>query len=140
MPVPPDLLALYQSAHYHALTPGGTVARTVRVGERHRDWLESLDAHSATFVTAWNPMGETLADDVNEAAQRRLAQWLHAHGLHWTPARGDAADGSFRERGACVFDASHDEVESMLVDFAQNAVVRVERMSPARLHWHPTLR
>jgi hypothetical protein len=73
--------------------------------------------------------------------QERLARAIRAAGLAALPASGEDPRGLWEpEPGFCVFDATPEQVDAWLVEFRQNAVVRIEQEQPCRLVWHPAIR
>lgn len=136
-----ETVEAYAATDYYAHDVGKVKARIGDRPEQHRGWLESRGARTATILTAWNPFGETTAADRNDRAQRRLLAAIAAAGLDWVPASGEDPRGHWApEPGFCVFDAPPTLVDDWLVDFRQNAAVRIAADEDTRLVWHPAIR
>ncbi len=84
-------------------------------------WPEGL-ATPLTVVTAWNPGGVLLADDVNAARHRILSRELATRGLQWWPAIGRAPDHGHAEAGAAVTGLSEEEARALGRRHGQSAV------------------
>ncbi|MDO4904221.1 MAG: DUF3293 domain-containing protein [Lautropia sp.] len=107
----------------------------------HRTWLAKHRARSASILTAWNPFGRELSAADNDARQRQLQAAIEASGLPWLPARGEDPSGSWQpEPGFCVFDTPPVLLDRWLVDFEQNAAVRLALGEGCQLVWHPEIR
>lgn len=96
--------------------------------------LTRLGAGGGTFVTAWNPRSEPTADTANAAAAGRLTAEIQARGLRALPHLGVGDDAGWAaEAGWFVLDLDEPAARALAEAYGQNAVVRIERGSPARL-------
>lgn len=134
-----ETVAMYRDTLYRTSSDRAP-AVTVRIDaptDATDAWLEQLGAHSATFVTACNPFGELAAGDVNRDANAEFESDLKGLGLRYVPAQADAASGDWSEAGFCVFDVSEEQLTQWLIEWRQNAVVRVVAGESPELIWHP---
>lgn len=133
-------VTMYRDTLYRAPASSIAPAITVRIDDPPENtdaWLAHANARSAVFVTACNPFGELAAADVNRDANAEFESDLKVLGLRYVAAHGDAASGDWSEAGFCVFDASDEQVTQWLIDWRQNAVVRVALGESPELVWHP---
>ena len=134
-------IAAYESTHYFAHESAPILLRIGDPASSHRAWLEKTGAHSATILTAWNPLGEEKTRAENDHAQAGLLDAIRAAELRWLPASGEDPVGAWQpEPGFCVFDVPDDVLDEWLVRFRQNAAVQATREDACRLVWHPALR
>jgi hypothetical protein len=88
--------------------------------------LQSRQAETAVIVTVWNPFSTPLADEVNRLRNVALEHHLADNGLPCLPAEGRDPTGQWAaEHSFLAFDPSPGQVETLLVDFQQHAVVVV---------------
>jgi hypothetical protein len=101
--------------------------------------LTRLDARSGSFVTAWNPCSEITPPATNAAAAAKLCAEILARGWRALPHLGVGDDPAWApEEGWFVLDLDEAAAKSLAETHGQNAIVRVERGSPATLietHW-----
>jgi hypothetical protein len=134
-------VAAYESTHYFAHDDPRVLLRIGDQADAHRAWLQKMNAHSATILTAWNPMGQELPAAENDRAQSELLAAIRARNLRWLPASGEDPTGQWQpEPGFCVFDVPDELLDEWLVAFRQNAAVQVAGQQACRLVWHPSLR
>ena len=96
--------------------------------------LARLGAASGTFVTAWNPASRALLPPENAARAARLTEEIAARGWRALPHRGVGDDPAWpAEEGWFVLDLDEPTARSLATAYGQNAVVRIERGSLARL-------
>jgi hypothetical protein len=120
---------LVEEGRFHVGDDPETVAR----------WLSHADVSSATLLTACNPEGRLASKEDNQAAMEQLQDSLGVAGLRFVPAVAEGPEDSWTERGCCVFDASMEQVEQLLLRFRQRAAVRAERGKPVWAIWNPEL-
>jgi hypothetical protein len=134
-------ISAYRSTHYfaHDATPV-----LLRIGDPpgvHQAWLETMGALTATILTAWNPLGEEKSKEENDQAQGELLAAIRERELRYLPASGEDPAAIWQpEPGFCVFNLPDDVLDDWLVQFQQNAAVRITRDEPCRLVWHPSIR
>jgi hypothetical protein len=134
---PGDLVAAYRAAGYEVF---GEHPALLRVGEApgaHDQWLDAVGHARAAVITAANPFSRPTPAAANRFANRRLSARLAEGGLEFVPARGRDAAGRWSEEGFCVFGASDGQILRWLVEFRQNAAVRLVRGRGPELLWHP---
>ncbi|MBY0227781.1 MAG: DUF3293 domain-containing protein [Gemmataceae bacterium] len=92
-----------------------------------------IDADSWAFLTACNPMSETLPDEENAARTEALRRDLAAYRV----VDGEAAspDGTWREASFLVLEITLDDARALAVKHRQAAFLFGERGQPARLVW-----
>ena len=99
---------------------------TVRVEPRPRGTTAGLfpvpDGDGIHVITAWNPWGRTVPDDLNERAQRLLLAEVRRRGLTSWPAVGGDAGGTHQEESVAVLGLGDDEARSLGRRFGQDAV------------------
>jgi hypothetical protein len=89
---------------------------------------------SATFVTAWNPLGRRAPRAVNRRALARLRACLHRHALAFAEGEGKGDDGAWpAEAHLLVFGLRRTMAAALGRRLRQNAVVFVRRGRPAEL-------
>lgn len=137
----PGTVSAYETTRYFAQASEPVLLRIGAEPQRLREWLEKMNAQSATIMTAWNPLGEESPAAENDRAQAQLLSSVRAHHLRWLPATGEDPAGVWKpEPGFCVFDLPEDVLDQWLVIFRQNAAVQVARDSRCHLIWHPSFR
>ncbi|TDU25728.1 uncharacterized protein DUF3293 [Panacagrimonas perspica] len=98
----PGLVAAYRATHYRVdLAPPFTMKVDVHGPGLGR--LMQAGGHTgAMFITAWNPLGESLSRDRNEQRQQRLIDELRAAGLAWVPGVGSDPSGAWPDEEVSV--------------------------------------
>lgn len=135
-----ETVRAYEQTDYFADDQPPVRLRIHDTDAQHQAWLDRHQAHSASILTAWNPFGQELTADDNEARQAQLRATIEASGLPWLTARGEDPEGSWQpEPGFCVFNVPSDLLKRWLEDFEQNAAVRLERGHGCQLVWHPVI-
>lgn len=134
-------VSAYETTRYFAQAAEPVLLRIGDGPQRLREWLEIMNAQSATIMTAWNPLGEETPVAENDRTQAQLLSSVRAHHLRWLPATGEDPAGVWKpEPGFCVFDLPEEVLDQWLVIFRQNAAVRVARERQCHLVWHPSFR
>jgi len=134
-------VAAYETTDYFAHEDKPVLLRIGDAPAIHADWLQRINAESATILTAWNPLGKEKSRQENDRAQAELRAAIGAPDLRWLPASGQDPAGTWEpEPGFCVFDVPDALLDQWLVRFRQNAAVQVTRQVPCRLVWHPSIR
>jgi hypothetical protein len=96
--------------------------------------LVRLGARSGSFVTAWNPRSEAASPAENAAAAEALTADIAARGWRCLPHRGVGDDPAWpAEEGWFLLDLDEATVTDLATAYGQNAYVRIERGSVARL-------
>ncbi|SPB12989.1 hypothetical protein NOV72_00289 [Caballeronia novacaledonica] len=103
--------------------------------------LAKHDVASAVFVTAFNPFGRVLAREENAARQNGLIERVGQLGLHALRGEGiDPMNVWVAESSLFVLGATHGTADALMTEFAQNAVVYVDRAGLPQLLLHPDYR
>lgn len=127
-------MASYEASHFVVLD--GEREVTLRIGQVSPELDAVLDARGATSgicITAANPSSEWQAEEVNAAANARMAMVLRAGGWRTLPHIGRSPDGTWVEEGFFVLDLPEDDGLAIAERFGQLGIVAIERAMPARL-------
>jgi hypothetical protein len=138
------LIAFYERTEYRVRRVGGGWD-VIRIGQQLPALLHAmLPAQDApwAFITAWNPYSRLRPTDVNRAAQRKLMTHLRnlqpvprmAAGVGVGPQCGDEC---WREPSLFVAGVALAEVDRLMREFGQHAVVAGCGDEPAALRWCP---
>lgn len=96
--------------------------------------LARLGGLSGSFVTAWNPLSEATSPAENATAAAALTAEIMARGWRCLPHRGVGDDPAWpAEEGWFLIDLDETTVLDLATAYGQNAFVRIERGSVARL-------
>ncbi len=109
--IPAETIEAYRNTRYDIHAGNTTVS--LRIGKPdiamaalHRQY----GVYCSVFITAWNPLGKSVSDDINERANIGLIQQLDAEGIaflegagigtdtHWPPEQSLLALGISKER------------------------------------------
>ncbi len=135
-----DLVDAYEATHYEVFGKHQIVLLVATPAGTYDEWLATNGAQSAAIITGWNPFGEMVSDELNEAANRELQTVIENVPLRWVPACGIDPEGRWSEDSFCVFDASDTQIDEWLSAFDQNAALAVALGERAHLVWHPRYR
>lgn len=81
-------------------------------------------ANSAMFITAWNPLGETIPAPENHAAQQKLLAEIKSRGLRYLEGKGCDPSGLWPgEPSFLVFGMSLEAAKKLATQFLQNGFV-----------------
>ena len=113
----------------------------LRIGESS-DALAALQGEhgvqSSCFVTAFNPFGEEVSPESNEAAQLRLRRHLHDRGIAFLYGEGRGADSLWpAEPSFLALGVSEGHARELCALFDQNAVVFAAAEARPVLLLHP---
>jgi hypothetical protein len=121
--IPAETLRAYRAAVYRVFADPEFI---VRVDEPSGE-LERLHAargvHSSAYVTACNPLGGKLADEVNAARQAELEARLRRGGLAYVPAEGGDHTRTWREPSFLVLGVTLEEARSLGDAYTQDAIL-----------------
>lgn len=136
--------AIFKRTQYRVRLARGSYA-IIRIGQPLPapliDLLPRPDA-PWSFITAWNPLPETLPVFVNRARQHELLLALHEQQpLPVMRAGVGVGDDPpyWHEPNVFVAGLAHDTVIRLLRPYHQLAVVHGQGMQPAELHWQDRL-
>jgi hypothetical protein len=127
-------ISSYRATRYVVLDGGRAV--TIRLESASPELDALLAKHGATSgicITAANPFSEWQPEDVNAAANARLARELRDGGWRMLPHVGRSPDGTWVEEGFFVLDLDEDEGVAIAERFGQFGIVAIERGKWARL-------
>lgn len=122
--------ALTQQAYQQALYEvHAAVPFVLTIGVRNTMLAGLFQQHavaSAAFITAYNPFGELLSEELNRAAQSQLLSHLSKHGLITLPGIGKDPSGIWPGEPSCLaLGISSADACELGSQFNQNAIVWV---------------
>jgi hypothetical protein len=133
-----ELLVAYRATDYVVFVESEVHVHVDRTSPQVESMMRDIGARSAVIVTAWNPFSRPLSDAENDSRNELLRQRIAQLGLQSLSAEGRDPSGQWKaEQSFLAFDVSTDMVDSMLVEFEQNAVVLVDESGSASLLLHP---
>lgn len=128
-----DLIEAYKSTIYTLHADGEIIC--FRIGAHEpatRTWLAKMNIFEAGFVTAYNPLGEFLADAVNDSLHSDLLELVIGEGLRSWVGKGVGAERLANgepewpaERSLLISPLSRDGAAQIGNTFSQNAVVHI---------------
>jgi hypothetical protein len=131
----PELRRAYEASIYSARVDDEDVR--IKIGDVCEELERALDRHSVTtwaYLTAWNPEGKTLPEDINDQRQDDLRTALMRGGFEFAEGQSEPADGN--EHSECsllVFGIAEKDAVALARYFDQLAIVVGEIGRPARL-------
>lgn len=128
-----ELVAAYETTFYTIQAEDEVI--TFRIG-RHspsaRAWLSAIGIKEAGFITAFNPLGESLPDTVNESLHSDLLEFVMGEGLQSWLGEGVGAERLANgdpkwsaERSLLLSPLSRDGARQIGNTFSQNGVVHI---------------
>jgi len=133
--VDPALIAAYEATHY--VVVDASVELILRIGRLDAALDDLLDRHAArtaALVTAFNPESVVLPIADNKRRHDELLVALKQRGIAALPAEGRDPKGSWlAETSYLVLSITLTEAQALGRQFAQNAIVFIERQSAPRL-------
>jgi len=131
----PALKRAYETSIYSARVDDDDVR--IEIGKVCADLERALDRHDATtwaYMTAWNPQGKTLPEDINDQRQDDLRTALMRGGFEFAEGQSEPADGNeMSECSLLVFGIAENDAVALAKYFDQLAIVAGEIGQPARL-------
>lgn len=131
MALDPELIAAYETAEY------AVAGRVLRVGERSAALdalLEAQGVQGAAFLTAANPRSVRLPARENAARMHALEAAVREGGHAYLHGEGRDPQGKWlAEPSLLVLGMSRAQAEALGRAFGQNAILFIERGSPAEL-------
>ncbi|MFD0949174.1 DUF3293 domain-containing protein [Paraperlucidibaca wandonensis] len=128
-----ELIAAYQATHYTIQADGEVI--TLRIGQHSpavKEWLSKQGITEAGYITAVNPLGDQLADAINESLHNDLLELVMGEGLQTRLGEGVGlarlASGNPKwpaERSLLISPLSRDGARQIGSIFSQNAVVHI---------------
>nr|WP_240954435.1 DUF3293 domain-containing protein [Solimonas marina] len=89
------------------------------------------------MISACNPGSVALPAADNDARHAALQRELDARAWAYADSLADADDGSWPERGYCVFDADLHDIAALAQAFGQSALVHGQLGDAPQLIWTP---
>lgn len=137
--IPAETIEAYRNTRYDIHAGNTTVS--LRIGkpditmaELHRQY----DVHCSVFITAWNPLGKSVSDDINERANINLKQQLEAEGIAFLEGEGIGTDTHWPpEKSLLAFGISKERTTELCKRYDQNAVVFIGPDCIPVLIFHP---
>jgi len=118
------LLEAYRATHYEVFGVEGLVLRVGVPSEELEGLMASHGVACAAFVTACNPLGEALGDEVNRARCADLLADLVAKGRDCLAGHGRHPDGGWEpEPSLLVLGLDRAAAEALGRRWEQNAIV-----------------
>lgn len=109
----------------------------IKIGEVCADLERVLARHGAmtwAYMTAWNPMGQTLPDEMNDQRQDELRTALARGGFQYAEGESEPADPAERPEGSLlVVGISQDNAVALAKHFEQLAIIVGTIGNPAKL-------
>ena len=125
MILPTWLIAAYHATTYKVFAADGEIQ--LRIGEANsalRNQHQRHDVTSSVFVTAFNPLGESLSDLENTLAMSRLSSLVMRRGLTAYPGEGCGDDPLWSpEPSLLILGIDLRRARALCRLFRQNAVV-----------------
>lgn len=128
-----ELIAAYKATHYTIQSGGESI--TFRIGKHSpavKEWLSKQGITEAGYITAFNPLGDQLADAINESLHNDLLELVMGEGLQTWLGEGVGAERLANgdpkwpaERSLLISPLSHDGARQIGITFSQNAVVHI---------------
>ena len=135
------LIDVYSHAEYVVYTEPQVVIQIGAPCEAAHALLKSYGATSGAMITAWNPFSEERHPEENTAKNAELLAEIERAGLRHLPAEGRDPNGVWTaESSFLVLDAPAELVAKWLIQFEQNAAVKITRDAPATLILHERFR
>lgn len=135
-------MATYWATVYeiHAAEGSGSGTVAMTPGEAAPEALPGIGTawRRVAVITACNPFSERLSAHENAARHRVLEQAVRQSGRRYLPASGRDPVGMWpAEASLAVVDATDEELDEWMLQFAQNALVTLERGGLVELREHP---
>ena len=135
--LPAELVAAYEATLYEVFGERPAVLSVADAAGAHDQWLARNDSHTAVVITAWNPFSRSLDAAANEEANALLRAAIESQNLRCVAARGRHPSGQWSEESLCAFDVPDPLLDEWLIEYRQNAAIRVRLGEQPLLVWHP---
>lgn len=130
-----DLFGAYRDTHY-SIEPRGRRAINIRVDQPSLEadaLFAQRDPPSVSIITSHNPRSQILPNPENQRRNRFLRSEHVAMHRPTHIAKGQSPDGQWVEASWAIEDLPLQDLRRIAIFHGQNAVVRIERGSPAEL-------
>jgi hypothetical protein len=117
-------LAAFHATEYRVDDPAGPF--TLRIGERSlalQRLHDALGAASSAYLSAWNPLGETAAPEVNPERQIALQRDLVELGIPALPGEGRDPATGWAEQSKLAVGLSRDQAVELGNKYRQLAIL-----------------
>lgn len=120
--LPPGLIRAYLDTHYHVEGESPFILRVGRPSPGLLSLYRRQGRSTACYLTAWNPLGQAVAEADNAASQAELAAAIAHLGLPVLPGSGRAMQGGWPpEPSLLVLGMTLEEGKALGIRFRQNA-------------------
>lgn len=128
------LLKAYQQARY---VIDGDYMRDIKVGIYY-PWLDELlcqrNSRCAVFITAFNPLGQRLTNEVNQQNNQKLKQLIVNDGYYFLEGYStDDKEEWPKEESFLVLKMAYNKAKCLSEQFSQNAFLQIQTGSPVCL-------
>lgn len=122
--IDPASVAAYQAAHFKVQAAGGFTLLLDKPNPELAHLFIKDVVTSAAYITAYNPLGETVAAPVNKAAQAALETDLRTLQLKSYPGQGEDPNGIWpAEVSVLAMGLTLDKAQALGMKYNQNAIV-----------------
>lgn len=125
--IDPQTVQVYQETQYCVEAPTPFVMQVGVVCEPLCKLLHKMKADCATFITAFNPYSEEVAESINTERQMLLANELKKRSLVFMEGTGKHPSGDWApEPSFFVVGLSLEAAKNLAKEYQQNAIVWVD--------------
>lgn len=122
--LPPELIAAYEATEFRVFAAHPFTLRTGSFSPELEAAFREYGVQSATFITAWNPLGEACDNATNAAQQGKLTETVSSMGLASLPGIGVDPTGDWAgEESLLVMGLDQAAASALGQQFQQNAIV-----------------
>lgn len=137
--IPLETIEAYRCTRYDVFDSSNIIS--LRIGELSTplaDVYHRNNVQTSVFITAWNPLGVFLSDQVNEQANHGLRVLLAKEGIKYLEGAGVGTDTAWPpEKSLLALGVSNDQALALCSHFKQNAVVFIGADCIPALMLHP---
>lgn len=120
----PDLINAYQATNYQVKADPAFILNVDVKSEGLKALFKDARVNSAAFITAWNPYGELLSNEENQARNNLLLNELNLRSLKFIGGFGQDLLGQWAgEDSFLVLGISLETSKKLGAQFEQNAIV-----------------
>ena len=126
----------YRNAKYSVTTPSGYVGIQIGVPNNELDALLAKDGvNEACLMTAFNPLGQKVDDNINARANQALESSIQAMSLPYYLGLGQDPKGDWQEESYLIMGIDIDGAKQLGKQYQQNAFVWIAKLSAPELVW-----
>lgn len=139
--LPQSTLQAYVDTAYRVHTaPAPIVLRVGEPSAQLQAWHHAQGVSESVFVTAVNPFGVQVADEVNDEAMAALRQFLSEQGYRWVEGLGQGDDGEWPAEPSLLVPGGDAALAlGLCVLFRQNATVYIGYDGIPLIALHPEI-